>query len=71
MDASQYPSLSAAYEVSPNLENLAAVLTKATDDDTLRYKRTEVQQAALGDFGRTPGEAFHETCLAFFDESKS
>lgn len=68
-DAPRFPSLAASYQVSATLENLPAQLEAAMGDDPLAAQREDIRVYAFGDYGRSPGEAFRETCLALLNDS--
>lgn len=68
-DALSFPSLAASYQVSATLENLSEQLDKAMGKDPLAAKRDDIRMYAFGDYGRPPGEAFRETCLALLNDS--
>lgn len=68
-DTERFPSLEASYQVASSLENLSAQFEKAIGDDPLKIKREKVRLYAFGDYGRPPGEAFREACLALLDDS--
>lgn len=68
-DAPRFPSLAASYQVLATLENLPAQLEAAMVDDPLDAKREDIRAYAFGDYGRPPGEAFRETCIALLNDS--
>jgi hypothetical protein len=68
-DSSRFPSLEAGYQVASSLENLTEQFEAAIGDDLLRAKRESVRLYAFGDYGRTPGKAFSEACLALLNNN--
>lgn len=60
--AGDYPSLAAAYQVQPDLSDLAAQLELALGDDPMKPARAKVKAYAFGDIDQPPGAAFRAAC---------
>ena len=68
-DANRFPSLEASYQVAASLKNLPEQFEAAIGNDPLHKTREDVRLYAFGDYGRAPGEAFREACLALLDDN--
>jgi hypothetical protein len=63
----KYPSLAAAYILSPDHTNLLDILEDITTRDSMKEARMALRSQLFGDIGHPPGSLFKKACLEILD----